>query len=66
MASQSIYAPKSVVEPEEEDDDSYSDDEIPPPNPYLSRPLLYVSGVETRLGDRELANDVFAPFVPVR
>lgn len=67
MASQSIYAPKPIVEPEKEDDnDNYSEDGVPPFNPYLLRPLLYVRGVEAGVGDRELANSIFAPFVPIR
>ncbi|UZJ52645.1 hypothetical protein CBS101457_001965 [Exobasidium rhododendri] len=65
MASQSIYAPK-IVDQVTIEDDAGSEDELLPPNPYLTKPLLYLSGVDVNLSDRDLASGVFAPFVPVR
>jgi hypothetical protein len=65
MASESIYAPKVTKDVVVEDGPDYDDEEAPP-NPYLTQPLLYLSGVDGNVSDRDLANGVFQPFVPVR
>ncbi|PWZ00235.1 hypothetical protein BCV70DRAFT_200386 [Testicularia cyperi] len=41
------------------------DEEIPP-NPHLVRPLLYISGVDPNVTDKELAGSVFESVLPVR
>jgi hypothetical protein len=65
MASESIYAPKNA-QPVHLNNGRDSPDEVPPPNPYLTRPRLYISGIDRSIADRELANGIFQPFVPVR
>jgi hypothetical protein len=68
MASESIYAPKNLKqEPEPEIDDRRSSlEEVPPSHPCLTQPQLYISGIDRDISDRELANGIFQPFVPVR
>lgn len=66
MASQSIYAPKVADDADREQQEGATEEEDVPPNPYLTRSLLYLSGVDASISDRDLANSVFQPFVPVR
>jgi hypothetical protein len=66
MASESIYAPKNVELVKLEDNTTSSEEDVPPPNPYLTTPLLYMNEIDATVSDRDLANGVFAPFVPVR
>lgn len=76
MASESKYAPKA----QEDEPASYSNGSGPldhsdadeqaseplPPNPFLKEPLLYVSGLDPNVTDKELASSVFAACLPVR
>lgn len=57
------------------DDNNAQIDALPSPNPaessvpqhpFLSQPLLHVTGLDPQLEDRDLATGVFASFLPVR
>lgn len=77
MASESKYAPKA----EQESHASYSNGSGPldnsdaeeqdvaealPPNPFLKEPLLFVSGLDPHVTDKDLASGVFGACLPVR
>lgn len=72
----SIYAPQNYAEAARpnkntsihaDDEDDAADAAPPPPaHPHLHKPLLYVSGVDPALEDKQLASGPFAAFLPVR
>ncbi len=51
---------QQVIEEEHEDQDGDR------PHPHLTRPLLYISGVDPTMTDKELAGLVFEKMLPVR
>ncbi|KAK0564419.1 hypothetical protein OC861_004293 [Tilletia horrida] len=48
---------------EEEEDDEIS---LQPVNPYLTKPLLYLSGIDKSISDQDLAAKTFGKYLPVR
>lgn len=37
-----------------------------PPHPYLTRPILYISGIDANMSDAELAKGPFKKLLPIR
>lgn len=64
----SIYAPQPDAPNGDSSVGSIASDSAPaaPPHPYLTKPVLHVSGIEASLSDKDLASGVFGAFLPVR
>ncbi|KAE8230151.1 hypothetical protein CF326_g4857 [Tilletia indica] len=70
----SIYAPHNNNNNDDRDrehddiDEEDEDDEISlqPENPFLTKPLLYLSSIDTAVSDQDIAAKTFGKFLPVR
>ncbi|CAO1620122.1 unnamed protein product [Sympodiomycopsis kandeliae] len=62
----SIYAPQNYAPDHHHNDDDDETDATPPAHPFLTKPLLYVSGVDPQSQDQDLASGPLQQFLPVR
>ena len=56
----------AAAQPSTIDEEHADDDDDDRPHPHLTRPLLYISGVDATMTDKELAGLVFEKVLPVR
>ncbi|EPQ25935.1 uncharacterized protein PFL1_06609 [Pseudozyma flocculosa PF-1] len=57
---------KAEHQPPTHDGGPDANDQRRPPNPHLTTPLLYISGIDPKVSDRELASGIFEKVLPVR